>query len=246
MLQNKFQSKMTILTGFIGQLIGYACYGFAAYRLWQGDISYGTMTLYVSMSSSLRGSFSSVLNLLPTAMRAGISAGRIMEIIQLPRESLEDEQEAKKLLAKAKDVGITVEMKDVSFRYGDNPYVYQNANMIASPGEIIGLIGPSGQGKTTTLRILLGLYHPKAGAVTVSNPGYETIPISSGTRCLFSYIPQGNTLFSGTIADNMKMLRPDASDEEIIEVLKTACAWEFVTQLEKGIHTEVSEGGNRF
>ena len=175
MIQNKFQSKMTILTGFIGQLIGYACYGFAAYRLWQGDISYGTMTLYVSMSSSLRGSFSSVLNLLPTAMRAGISAGRIMEIIQLPRESLEDEQEAKKLLAKAKDVGITVEMKDVSFRYGDNPYVYQNANMIASPGEIIGLIGPSGQGKTTTLRILLGLYHPKAGAVTVSNPGYETI-----------------------------------------------------------------------
>lgn len=246
MIQNKFQSKMTILTGFIGQLIGYACYGFAAYRLWQGDISYGTMTLYVSMSSSLRGSFSSVLNLLPTAMRAGISAGRIMEIIQLPRESLEDEQEAKKLLAKAKDVGITVEMKDVSFRYGDNPYVYQNANMIASPGEIIGLIGPSGQGKTTTLRILLGLYHPKAGAVTVSNPGYETIPISSGTRCLFSYIPQGNTLFSGTIADNMKMLRPDASDEEIIEVLKTACTWEFVTQLEKGIHTEVSEGENRF
>ena len=246
MLQNKFQSKMTILTGFIGQLIGYACYGFAAYRLWQGDISYGTMTLYVSMSSSLRGSFSSVLNLLPTAMRAGISAGRIMEIIQLPRESLEDEQEAKKLLAKAKDVGITVEMKDVSFRYGDNPYVYQNANMIASPGEIIGLIGPSGQGKTTTLRILLGLYHPKAGVVTASNPGYETIPISSGTRCLFSYIPQGNTLFSGTIADNMKMLRPDASDEEIIEVLKTACAWEFVAQLEKGIHTEVSEGGNRF
>lgn len=169
-----------------------------------------------------------------------------MEIIQLPRESLEDEQEAKKLLAKAKDIGITVEMKDVSFRYGDNPYVYQNANMIASPGEIIGLIGPSGQGKTTTLRILLGLYHPKAGAVTVSNPGYETIPISSGTRCLFSYIPQGNTLFSGTIADNMKMLRPDASDEEIIEVLKTACAWEFVAQLENGIHTEVSEGGNRF
>ena len=56
MLQNKFQSKMTILTGFIGQLIGYACYGFAAYRLWQGDISYGTMTLYVSMSFSERGS----------------------------------------------------------------------------------------------------------------------------------------------------------------------------------------------
>lgn len=246
MIQNKFQIRMTILTGFIGQLIGYACYGFAAYRLWQGEISYGTMTLYVSMSASLRGSFSSVLNLFPTAMRAGISAGRIMEIIELPRESIEDEQEARKILKKARDVGIEVKMKDVSFAYGDNPPVYKGANLIASPGEIIGLIGPSGQGKTTTLRILLGLYHPKIGETTVSNPGFETIPVSSGTRCLFSYIPQGNTLFSGTISDNMRMVKPDASDEEVIEVLKTACAWEFVEGLEEGINTEVSEGGKRF
>ena len=133
-------------------------------------------------------------------------------------------------------------MTHLSTRHG----MMMHSSLVDVGGKGIMFIGPSGQGKTTTLRILLGLYHPKAGAVTVSNPGYETIPISSGTRCLFSYIPQGNTLFSGTIADNMKMLRPDASDEEIIEVLKTACAWEFVTQVEKGIHTEVSEGGNRF
>lgn len=246
MVQNKFQSRMTILTGFIGQLIGYACYGFAVYRLWQGDITYGTMTLFVSMSSSLRGSFSSVLNLLPTAMRAGISAGRIIEIISLPRESVEDTGKAREMLEQSADTGIEVEMSGVSFAYGEDAPVYEDADLKASPGEIIGLIGPSGQGKTTTLRLLLGLYHPGTGEVTVSRPGIETWPVSSAMRCLFSYIPQGNILFSGTVADNMRLLKPDASDEEIVEALKTACAYEFVEVLEEGIHTEVSEGGRRF
>ncbi len=243
MIQNSFQSRMTILTGFIGQLIGYACYGFAAYRLWQGQITYGTMTLFVSMASSLRGSFSSVLNLLPTAMRAGISAGRIIEIISLPRESTEDEREARELLRISKETGIRVKMDGVSFAYGENKPVYENASLVASPGEIVGLIGPSGEGKTTTLRILLGLYHIKTGNATVENPGGKRISISSGSRCLFSYIPQGNTLFSGTIADNMRMLKPDATDDEVIEALKIACAWEFVYPLEEGINTQVNEGG---
>lgn len=246
LIQNKFQAKMTIWTGMIGQLIGYACYGFAVFRLWQGDISYGTMTLFVQMASSLRGSFSSVLNLLPTAMRAGISAGRIMEIIQLPRESKEDEEEAREMLRISRETGIEVRMKDVTFAYGEEKPVYKHGTLNASPGEIIGLIGPSGQGKTTTLRVLLGLYHPKEGSVEVSCPNVKTVPISSATRCLFSYIPQGNTLFSGTIADNVRMVKPDADDEEVIEALKTADAWKFVSELEEGIHTEVSEGGRRF
>ena len=72
------------------------------------------------------------------------------------------------------------------------------------------------------------------------------IDISSATRCLFSYIPQENTMFSGTIADNIKMLKPEATEQEIIQVLKTACAWEFVEGLEEGINTPVRELGRRF
>lgn len=246
MTQNKFQSKMTVLTGFVGQLIGYACYGYAIYKLWQGAISYGTMTLFVSMSSSLRGSFSSVLNLLPTAMRASISAGRIMEITTLPRESMEDEEKGKRMLEAAVKTGIKIELNDVSFAYGENPPVFTEANLMASSGEIVGLIGPSGEGKTTTLRIMLGLYHCASGKAIVSNCDEGTVLISSGTRCLFSYIPQGNTLFSGTIADNMRLLKPDATNEEIIEVLKVADAYKFVSALEQGIDTDVFEGGNRF
>lgn len=244
--QNKYQSKMTVLTGMIGQCIGYACYGFAIYRLWQGQITYGTMTMFVSMASSLRGSFSSVLNLLPTALRAGISAGRIMEIVNLPRESVEDEKEAQKLKKTAERTGIRVALHQVTFGYRGGAPVYENANLCADPGEIVGLIGPSGQGKTTTLRILLGLFRVQRGSAMVEAPGKAALPISSGTRCLFSYIPQGNTLFSGTIADNLRMLSPGASDEAIISALQTACAWEFIEPLPQGINTPVGEGGQRF
>ena len=110
----------------------------------------------------------------------------------------------------------------------------------------MALIGPSGQGKTTTLNLVLGLYHPKKGESTVGNPGGDELKASSSTRCMFSYIPQGNTMFSGTIADNMRMVRPDATDEEIRAALDAACALEFVEKLDHGIDTEVRERGTRF
>lgn len=246
MNQNKYQSIGSILTSLVGQAVGYACYGFAIYRLWQGDITYGTMTMFVSMASSLRGSFSSVVNLLPTAIRAGISAGRVMEIVRLPRENAEENPRVQKMSKIAKTKGVLVRMNQVSFWYRDGDPVYTDATLYAAPGEIIGLVGPSGQGKTTTLRLLLGLFHAKAGKITVENPGGKPEPISAATRCLFSYIPQGNTLFAGTVADNLRMLKPDATEEEMIRALKAACAWEFISELKDGLETQVQENGTRF
>lgn len=244
--QNKFQSLTTIITSLVGQIIGYACYGYALFRLWQGEISYGTMTMFVGMAGSLRGSFSSIVNLAPTLIRACINAQRIIEIITLPRERIQDDKKAKDILSVAGRSGVEILMDNVSFWYQEGQPVYENACFYAKPGEIIGLLGPSGQGKTTTLNLLLGLFHIREGKLKIGNPGHEMIDISSATRCLFGYIPQGNTLFSGTIAQNIAMVKPDATEEEIIEVLKTACAWEFVEQLEEGIHTSVRELGRRF
>ena len=244
--QNKFQSLTTIITSLVGQVIGYACYGYALFRLWQGEISYGTMTMFVGMAGSLRGSFSSIVNLAPTLIRACINAQRIIEIITLPRERIQDDKKAKDILSVAGSSGVEILMDNVSFWYQEGQPVYENACFYAKPGEIIGLLGPSGQGKTTTLNLLLGLFHIREGKLKIGNPGHEMIDISSATRCLFGYIPQGNTLFSGTIAQNIAMVKPDATEEEIIEVLKTACAWEFVEQLEEGIHTSVRELGRRF
>ncbi|WP_308697763.1 ABC transporter ATP-binding protein [uncultured Thomasclavelia sp.] len=244
--QNKFQSLTTIITSLVGQVIGYACYGYALFRLWQGEISYGTMTMFVGMAGSLRGSFSSIVNLAPTLIRACINAQRIIEIITLPRERIQDDKKAKDILSVAGRSGVEILMDNVSFWYQEGQPVYENACFYAKPGEIIGLLGPSGQGKTTTLNLLLGLFHIREGKLKIGNPGHEMIDISSATRCLFGYIPQGNTLFSGTIAQNIAMVKPDATEEEIIEVLKTVCAWEFVEQLEEGIHTSVRELGRRF
>lgn len=244
--QNRFQQTLTISTGLVGQMVGYACYGFAVFRLWQGEISYGTMTMFISMATSLRSSFSGILNLVPTLIRAGISAERIMEITNLPRDSMEDREEAVKMKERAKECGVYVHMSGVDFAYEEKKWIYQQADLRAEPGEIVALVGPSGQGKTTTLNLLLGLYHPQKGNVTIGNPGGKELKASSSTRCMFSYIPQGNTLFAGTIAENMRMVKPEASDDEIKEVLEAACAWEFVEKLEQGMDTEVRERGIRF
>ena len=244
--QNHFQQWTTIITSLVGQAVGYACYGFAAYRLWKGDISYGTMTMFVSMAGSLRGSFSGIISLMPTVIRAGISAERIMEVTSLPRDSMEQKEEADETKRRSREEGITLKMEHVDFAYEGNQWIYQNVEFSANPGEIVALIGPSGQGKTTTLNLLLGLYHPQKGRILLGNPGWPSIEASSATRCLFSYIPQNNTLFTGTIADNLRMVKPGADDKEIRQALETACAWEFVEKLEDGMNTQVRERGSRF
>lgn len=244
--RNKYQQIGSIITSLVGQVIGYACYGFAIYRLWQGQITYGTMTMLVGMAGSLRGSFTSVVNLIPTAIRAGISAGRIMEITGLPREKLADTPKLRRMFAKARETGVLVAMNNVTAGYAQDPPVYTGARFRAEPGEIIGLVGPSGLGKTTTLKLLLGLLHPREGQVTVACAGEEPEEVSAATRQLFSYIPQGNTLFSGTIAENLRMLRPDATDQELVRALESACAWDFVSALEEGVDTDVGDNGQRF
>lgn len=139
-----------------------------------------------------------------------------------------------------------VHMEQVDFAYEEEKWVYKDADFRAEPGEIVALIGPSGQGKTTTLNLLLGLYHPQRGRIVTGNPGGNSLEVSSSTRCLFSYIPQGNALFSGTIAENMRMVKPEATDGEIRAALEAACAWEFIENLKEGIHTQVRERGQRF
>ena len=204
------------------------------------------MTMFVSMAGSLRGSFSGILGLMPMVIQAGISAERIMEITSLPRDSMEDKEEADAIREESHTSGVYVRMEDVDFAYEEEKWIYRDASFRAEPGEIVALIGPSGQGKTTTLNLILGLYHPQKGTIWVGNPGGKELRASSSTRCMFSYIPQGNTMFSGTIADNMRMVKPEATDEEIREALEAACAWEFVEKLNHGMDTEVRERGTRF
>ena len=104
-------------------------------------------------------------------------------------------------------------------------------------------LGPSGEGKTPLIRMLLGLIMPSEGEAVLSDSEGNAYPLDATTRPLFAYVPQGNTIFSGTIADNLRMVKEDATDEQIIEALKSACAYEFVERMEDGIHAEIGTRG---
>ncbi len=130
--------------------------------------------------------------------------------------------------------------------YDENKVVFENASIIANPGEIVALVGPSGEGKTTMVRVLLALIKIKKGKAVIRDVNNMECNISADSRKFFAYVPQGNTIFSGTIADNMRMVKEDATDEEIIEALKIACAYDFVKQLPEGINSIVGEKGTGF
>src|SRR5699024_1410936 len=116
----------------------------------------------------------------------------------------------------------------------------------AKPGEIVALVGPSGEGKTTVIRLILGLVRPEDGEVKLRASEGKEIEMNAETRHLFAYVPQGNTILSGTIAENMRMVKEDATDEEIVEALKVSCAWEFVKDIPDTINANIGERGRGF
>ncbi len=244
---DKFSIKMTFLMSIIGLFVSYSCYGWGVYRLWQGVITYGTMTLFLQISGQLTASFSAIVTLLPSAISIATAAGRIMEITDLPLEEHKDDKLAEKIENQANENGISLYANDITYTYpdGDKPVV-NNVSFKAEPGETIAFVGPSGEGKTTLLRLILGLIEPDSGEITMKVQDGSQITVSESTRRFCSYVPQGNAIFSGCIADNLRIVRPDATDEDITEALKTADAWSFIENLPEGIYTQISEKGVNF
>lgn len=244
----KMSMLTSILMAMVGFVVSYSCYGWGIYRVWSGVISYGTMTMFLSLSGTLTTSVNSLASLIPTAISLTISAGRLMDIVEMPQEDYSQDSLVKKFEKEHKQQGIGIKMEALSYTYHTGTHVFENAEFEAYPHEIVALVGPSGEGKTTMLRLILSLLRAQNGKVWMCAGGREgeTIALSPSTRKLFSYVPQGNTMFSGTIAENLRNVKPDASDEEIVNALQMACAWEFVEKLPDGIHTVVKERGGGF
>ena len=244
--------KMSILTSvlmsIIGFIVSYSCYGWGIYRVWSNAISYGTMTMFLSLSGTLTSSVNSLTSLIPTAISLTISAGRLMDIVEMPQEDYSQDSAVEKFGKQHRQEGLGLIMKDLDYTYRTGTNVFSGASMEAYPHEIVALVGPSGEGKTTMLRLILSLLKPQKGSfhICAGHNEKEQLAMSPSTRKLFSYVPQGNTMFSGTIAENLRNVKPDATDEEIIEALKLACAWEFVEKLPDRIESEVKERGGGF
>lgn len=237
---NLFSIQTNIFMSLMGTLVQFVAFGYCLFRLWTHDITYGTMTLFLQQRSNLSSAFGKVVAIIPSFLNSSVSARRIRELVELPKEV--HIPESTEMHALSKD-GFEVQMRDVEFSYVQGTKVITESGFRACPGEIVALVGPSGEGKTTMIRMILGLIRPEEGeAVLKASDGREVL-MNVETRHLFAYVPQGNTILSGTIADNMRIVKEDATDEEIIEALKISCAWDFVEKLPDTINSSVGERG---
>ena len=240
---NLFTIKTNVFMSVLGMIVQYAAFGYCLFLLWTGQITFGTMQLFLDQRVKLSSAFNNVVGIIPSFLASSVSAHRIRELIDLPREK--HIPESSKLMELEND-GFEVRMDGVNFAYVKEKQVIIDSAFRAAPGEIVAIIGPSGEGKTTLIRLILGLIHPDSGTCFLRASDGSEVEMNADSRSMFSYVPQGNTILSGTIAENMRLVREDATDEEIINALKVACAWDFVSRNPAGINAKVGERGRGF
>lgn len=247
----------SIILTIVSMLVSYSAQGWGVYKVWSGAITYGTMVMFLSLSTSLSGSVSNLISLVPNTITLTNAIKRIKDIIAMPKEDYSKRDDVKLFYEAHKEEGVGICVRNVNYTYSTGTEVFLNASIDAHPREIVAFVGPSGEGKTTMMRYLLALIHSEAGkgyicAGNASPDGSEAeaadrfMPISASIRQLCAYVPQGNTMFYGTIAENMRNVKEDATDDEIVAALKVACAWEFVEKLPSGIYSEIKERGGGF
>lgn len=252
MKYQKISSVNSIILSFVSMIVTYSTYGWGVYKVWNGSISYGSMTMFISLSSTLSSTISSLLALVPNSISLSNSAKRLMDISEIKKEDYSQSNEVKAFYEKYKNQGIGLSIRDLQYSYANGTQVFENTCVDAHPNEIIAFVGPSGEGKTTLLRYILSIICEQEGqgylCIGDSTPesSSENMKLTASTRQLFAYVPQGNTMFSGTIAENLRNVKEDATDDEIIDALKTACAWDFIERLPEGINSEIKEHGGGF
>lgn len=198
-----------------------------------GAVTYGMMTAFLQLVSQLQRPLLEMSSSVPALIHAIASVDRIIEIEEIPRDKAD---EARHL---AGVPGIKIE--NVTYAYPESDTeIFTDFSHNFLPGSRTAIVGPTGIGKSTLIRLLLALLTPKKGSITIYDN--EEIPISASTRCNLVYVPQGNSLFSGTIRENLQMGDPQATDEKMWWALETSAA-DFVKELPSGLDSPCFEAG---
>ena len=200
----------------------------------KGVVTYGVMTAILQLVGQLQRPLLQASENLPSLLHCTASIDRLMELEDLPKEEAED------ALMLGAPAGVRV--RNLSFQYPDGEEkVIDNLSFDFKPGSRIAITGRTGIGKTTLLKLILALSRPTSGSIELYD-SETSVPVSVKTRCNFAYIPQGNTLFSGTVRENLLMGDRNADEERMKEVLHLAAA-DFVMDLPEGLDTICSEAG---
>lgn len=232
------KSKMGLIASSIISLAfqgGYIlAFVWSAIKLSTKSITYGTMSVFLTLVNRIQTPILGLANTIPSIVSVLASAGRVMEIQELPLEQ--------RIEGTIDHDQIGVEIKNLTFGYTDE-LLLQDTNLIIRPNEFVAIVGESGIGKTTLIRLIMSFMSVNTGTILFSNGSGQQQVANRNSREFLSYVPQGNTLFSGSIRSNILMGKRDASEEEIIESLQASSAYQFVSDLPDGIDTVIGERG---
>lgn len=218
------------------------CMLWGCYGLYTKNLTYGMLAALIQLISQIQGPIANAAGMVSRIYGMLSSAERLEEILDLPEEAEIVEQigEDEKFMA--------IQVQDLTFSYkSDGAVVLHDLNLNIEAGDFVAVTGVSGSGKSTLFQLLLGIYKPDAGSVNFlfKTKSGETRRKNAtrNTRKLFAYVPQGNTLFSGTLRENLCMFTEQATDEEIMEAAYIACIDEFIRELKEGLDTLIGERG---
>lgn len=234
--QTLFSSLVGIAFSIGSSGLYFIVFAWGALNLVSGAITFGTMTALLQLFNKVRSPLSSLAGCYSPIITTLAACERLMELEEMALE------EGSGLLDIDSYSYPSIEFNNVTFGYKENSPVLKNVSCTINPGETIALVGPSGQGKTTMIKLLLSLLSPNEGSLSISTDNISE-KITKDHRNLISYIPQGNTLFSGTIKENITYGNIDATYEEIKKACINACAFDFINELDDKFDTVLGEKG---
>ncbi len=229
--QGKFSAIMSNSMGVMFDFSWLFCMLWGCAAIFRGELTYGSLAAMIQLIGRVQGPIASAVDIAGEIYRVIASAERLMELTGLPSETTGDT---------LKDFD-EIHVDHVTFRYDDGTDdVLRDISCIIRKGEFVALTGTSGGGKSSLFQLLLGIYNPTSGKVAYRTGSKETSACRE-TRSLFAYVPQGNTLFSGTLRENLTMFTDDATDVEIEQALQAACIDDMAAEI--GLDVELGERG---
>ena len=240
-LQGKVQKK-TVVSAWARFVSGMAFSGgyitafiWGARGIANKTITFGTVTAYLQLVNQIQRPLYDLMRLFPTVISAQAASERLSFLKKLESEEIGEKQFL--------EGRVSLNIENITYSYkDDNKPVISNFSLDAKPGEMIAVMGETGAGKTTLIRLILALIEPQKGSISIRNE-VKSVKVSPSTRSNFVYVPQGNTLFSGTIRNNLLIGNPDADEDMLIKVLEIASA-NFVLDLPEGLDTVLGMGGS--